>query len=70
MYLEMIPEASKIIYLVTDHFKDEEVGEIYREEYTREDIHESLEQIINDFINWLKINNLYELYQEKWQCKY
>lgn len=85
MYLEMIPEAKKMVYLITNkfnkveqpdlNFKDlskieYEVGNIFREEYTKDMFPETIESILHKFEQWLKIYNLYDVYTEKWKCKY
>lgn len=85
MYLEMVPEAKKMIYLITNkfdkkeysdiNFKDAakieyEVGDIFKEEYTKDLFPETIESVLHKFIEWLKAYNLYELYTEKWKCKY
>ena len=69
MYLEMIPEAKKMVYLITNKFK-EEPGDIYREEYTKDMFPETMYSIIHKFEEWLKQYNLFDLYAEKWKCKY
>ena len=85
MYLEMVPEASKMVYLITNkfdkteypdmNFKDiknveYEVGEIFREEYTKDMFPETIDSILHKFKQWLKQYNLFDLYAEKWKCKY
>lgn len=85
MYLEMVPEAKKMIYLITNKFNkieypdiefkttakiEYEVGEIFREEYTKDLFPETIESVLHKFIEWLKTYNLYELYAKKWKCKY
>lgn len=85
MYLEMVPEAKKMIYLITNKFNKieypdiefkssekvvYEVGEIFKEEYTKDLFPETIESVLHKFIEWLKAYNLYDLYAEKWKCKY
>lgn len=85
MYLEMVPEAKKMIYLITNkfnkieypdlNFKDVskveyEVGDIFREEYTKDMFPETMNSILHKFEQWLKQYNLFDLYTEKWKCKY
>lgn len=85
MYLEMIPEASKMVYLITNKFEkteyaennfqdvknvEYEVGDIFREEYTKDMFPETIDSILHKFETWLKQYNLFELYAEKWKCKY
>ena len=84
MYLEMVPEAKKMIYLITNKFNkveypdiefksiekvEYEVGEIFKEEYTKDLFPETIESVLHKFIEWLKVYNLYDLYTEKWKCK-
>ena len=87
MYLEMVPEAKKMVYLITNKFKKEMplsaplnyeycgeyeyvVGEIFREEYTKDMFPETMYSIIHKFEEWLKAYNLFDLYTENWKCKY
>lgn len=87
MYLEMVPEAKKMVYLITNKFTKEMplstplnyeycgeyeyvVGEIFREEYTKDMFPETMDSILHKFKQWLKQYNLFDLYAEKWKCKY
>ena len=87
MYLEMVPEAKKMVYLITNKFTKEMslsaplnyeycgeyeyvVGEIFREEYTKDMFPETMDSILHKFQRWLKQYNLFDLYTEKWKCKY
>lgn len=87
MYLEMVPEAKKMVYLITNKFIKEMplsaplnyeycgeyeyvVGEIFREEYTKDMFPETMNSILHKFQQWLKQYNLFDLYAEKWKCKY
>lgn len=85
MYLEMVPEAKKMIYLITNKFEKKEypdlnfkdasiveyeVGDIFREEYTKDMFPETMDSILHKFEEWLKQYNLFDLYTEKWKCKY
>ena len=84
MYLEMVPEARKIVYLITNKFEkienpnanfddvdslDYEVGDLFREEYTKDLFSETIDSILHKFESWLKAYNLFEIYAEKWKCK-
>lgn len=84
MYLEMIPEAKKMVYLITNKFEKTEypdfnfndianieykVGDIFREEYTKDMFPETMDSILYKFEEWLKQYDLFELYKEKWKCK-
>lgn len=76
MYLEMVPEAKRMVYLITNKFESEEldgqliVGDIFREEYTKDMFPETIDSILHKFEEWLKQYNLFEVYAEKWKCKY
>lgn len=85
MYLEMVPEASKMVYLITNKFDkieytennfqdfknvEYEVGDIFREEYTKDMFPETIDSVLHKFETWLKQYNLFDLYAEKWKCKY
>ncbi len=85
MYLEIVPEASKMIYLIANKFEkieytdnnfqdvknvEYEVGDIFREEYTKDMFPETIDSILHKFEAWLKQYNLFDLYTEKWKCKY
>ena len=62
MYMELVPEARCFEYLSCD-------GEwIFRERYPREII-EPIQPTIRDFLRFLKANNLYEIYEEKWRVQ-
>lgn len=84
MYLEMIPEAKKMVYLITNKFEKTEypditfqntekiiydVGDIFREEYIKELFPETIESILHKFESWLKQYNLFDLYIKNWKCK-
>lgn len=80
MYLEMVPEAKKMVYLITNKFEKDfiddceavqiTIGDIFREEYTKDMFPETIDSILNKFENWLKEYDLFDLYTEKWKCKY
>ena len=85
MYLEMVPEAKKMVYLITNKFEQkahisvpidnenvatvETTVEIFREEYTKDMFPETMNSILHKFEQWLKQYNLFDLYKEKWKCK-
>lgn len=84
MYLEMVPEAKKMAYLITNKFEKTEypdlnfkdianieykVGEIFREEYTKDMFPETMDSILHKFEEWLKQYDLWDTYTEKWKCK-
>lgn len=85
MYLEMVPEASKMVYLITNKCErieypdatfqcvakiEYEIGDIFREEYTKDMFPETIDSVLHKFEQWLKTYNLFDLYAEKWKCKY
>ncbi|MCK9577310.1 MAG: hypothetical protein M0R51_15510 [Clostridia bacterium] len=63
IYLELLPKAKKLIYLFND-----KNGSTYQEQYNREDVR-SAESLIRAFIEDLKLQNLYNLFLEKWEIK-
>lgn len=85
MYLEIVPEAKKMIYLITNKFDKTEypdidfkdtakieykVGDIFKEEYTKDLFPETIESVLYKFESWLKEYKLFNLFTEKWKCKY
>ena len=64
MYLELIPEAQKMSYIIsnTDKFS---VENLYREDYTRQEI-EPIMTTVNQFMIWINANG-YSM--EKWITK-
>lgn len=64
MYLEVIPTARVFKYEICD-------GEdIYEERYMREDIPQSIDSIIEEFVQALKLENLWKTYTQLWKSKY
>ena len=59
VYLEMIPEAQRFSYLVSNG------SDVWTETYRREE-ERSIFPVISDFLNWLRTTNLLSIYQEKW----
>ena len=73
MYLEMVPEAKKMVYLITNKFEQkahisvpidnenvatvETTVEIFREEYTKDMFPETMDSILHKFEEWLKQYN-------------
>lgn len=62
MYFELVPEAEIFKYLISNGHK------IYCEEYRREDCRPIQETII-EFEGWLKMYNLWEVYEQKWAAR-
>lgn len=73
MYFEICPEANKFTYLITNNYKKGKILEdinLYQETYLREDMKVNLYQEIDNFITWLKTNDLYDLFCKYWESKY
>jgi len=72
-YFELCPEASEFEYLISNNYKEgkepEEIN-LYHEIYKREDMKVKIDEVIDNFITWLKTNDLYNLFCEKWASKY
>ena len=62
-YLRCLPEAYEFVYLISD-------GEdLYTEAYNRMNS-EPIENIIRNFMNWLKTEpELMKIYEERWQVE-
>lgn len=73
VYFELVPEALEFEYIICNNYTEGKKLEdlnIYHENYYREDIKEDIKQEIDHFIQWLKTNDLYDLFCEKWESKY
>lgn len=73
VYFELCPEADEFEYLVCNNYKDGKTLEelnLYHEIYKREDVKTSIYEEIDKFICWLKVNDLYKLFCEKWESIY
>lgn len=62
VYLELVPEAQHFTYLVSNG------SEVWTEQYRREET-PSIYPIISDFLDWLSVQGLLDLYREKWIAK-
>ncbi len=73
VYFELCPEANEFEYLICNNYKKgkslEDIN-LYHEIYLREDNKIDIVQEIDHFIGWLKANNLYKLYCEKWESAF
>lgn len=74
IYFELCEEANEFCYLICNNYKEgktlEEIN-LYKENYLRESLKDiDIKQEIDNFISWLKTNNLYDLYCEKWESKF
>ena len=63
MYLEVIDGAKCFKYEICDG------DDIYEERYTREDIPQSVESIIEQFVADLKASGLWKIYTTNWESK-
>lgn len=59
LYLELVPEAKAFTYLISNG------TELWTETYTREETPD-IYPVISDFMDWLGIMGLLDLYKEKW----
>jgi hypothetical protein len=59
MYFAIIPEAVEFVYIVSNG------TDVWTERYRRDEAAD-IRVIIADFFSWLKANNLWETYTEKW----
>ena len=62
-YLDLFSRANKFEYLAYDGNK------LHREVYYRDECKPTTE-VIKEFIQWLKENDLLDVYKEKWKSKY
>ena len=63
MYFSLVPEARAFTYLICDG------NYVYRETYYPDEV-EPVENIIHNFIQFLKRMNLLDIYKENWRSKY
>lgn len=71
-YMEMIPEAKRFRYLIGNKNSKAKIAETGLEYTIREESIEreecvDMSSVIRQFINWLKANDLYDVYVEHWQ---
>ena len=59
MYLEIVPEATRFTYLISNG------SNVWSETYMREETPSIMSTIAN-FFDWLEIHSLMDLYKEKW----
>lgn len=60
-YMEIVPEARKFTYIVSNG------SEVWSETYLREEIPD-IRPVIKDFLAWLADRDLLDLYKEKWEA--
>lgn len=73
MYFELCPEANEFEYVISNNYSVKKEADpiiLYHELYTREGTKTDIYVVIDQFINWLKTNDLYDFYCEKWESKY
>jgi hypothetical protein len=73
MYLYLVPEALDFTYLICDdNIESDNLEKRYSayhyENYVRENSEDIL-QVISQFLSWLKANNLFDIYIQKWVMK-
>lgn len=62
MYMELVPEARRFNYLVSNG------TDVWTEAYTREETPD-IYPIISDFVDWITEQGLLSIYMEKWEAK-
>lgn len=80
VYMELVPEAYKMQYLISDNWSEKKVVgnweedknniNLYSEDYFRNELKIDLESEIISFMNWLEKYDLLKIYQDKWASKY
>lgn len=61
MYFELVPEARRFCYLISNG------TDVWTETYTREETR-SIYPVIGDFADWLHDQRLFKIYAEKWEA--
>lgn len=73
IYLLLAEDAYEMEYIICNNYKKgkelEELN-IYHEIYRKDEVKTNIADEIDDFINWLKVNNLYETFCEYWESRY
>ena len=62
MYFRLVPEAYDFVYVISNGY------DVWTETYRPGDT-VPVEPIIHDFLEWLKLNGLLEIYQEYWAAR-
>ena len=62
MYMELVPEAKKFVYLISDG------SDVFTESYDREDT-PCISDTVGHFIDYLNMAGLMDTYKEKWRSK-
>jgi hypothetical protein len=63
VYMELVPEARKFVYLISDGCR------VWRETYERGEI-KPVSDIVSQFVMYLKENGLFDVYTDKWKTRY
>lgn len=61
MYFELVPEAARFSYLISNG------TDVWTETYTREETR-SIYPAISDFTDWIRDQGLFPIYAEKWEA--
>ena len=61
-YFELLPEANQFDYLISDGI------DVFTESYRRESV-ESIDWTVSEFIDFLRVHKLLEVYYEKWAAR-
>lgn len=64
IYLYLFDDCYEFTYLIVDN-----TDTTYEETYKRNDLTMTIENLIHNFISFLKENNLFNIYLEKWKGK-
>lgn len=64
IYLYLFDDCYEFTYLIVDN-----TDTFYEEKYKRNDLTLSIENLIHNFISFLKENNLFNIYLENWKGK-
>lgn len=80
IYLELVPEAYKMDYLISNNWnekkvvgnwqEDKENFDLFTEDYYKKDLKVDLAEEITSFMSWLEKYDLLKLFQEKWESKF
>jgi hypothetical protein len=74
IYFELCEEANEFEYLICNNYKEGKMLQelnLYKESYSRDSVKDiDIKQEIDNFMSWLKTNELYDLYCEKWESKF
>lgn len=62
VYLELVPEATAFTYIVSNG------SEVWTERYRRDETAD-IRPTISDFLDWLLVQGLLDLYKEKWEAR-